>query len=313
MKRNFGGLVSGAKDSCRNSAKRIGCSSMNQLIQHIVNGLVGGSAYGLLALAMTMIYGIMTVPDFAMGTVYALGAFISFYIIYWFGPGYYIASLVPIVLVAGMVGILSERIVFRPLQNAPHAAGFIAALGLYSIMEGGWNVWFGPDWRTIVSPYNDVILRFGVISLTLQRLLILIVCMIFAMGTYLLIFKTITGKRIRACSENRDVARLLGVDSRFMASLTFFISYALAATGGALVAPTALVGSSMGMTPIIKAFIIVALGGLGSITGAIVGGLMLGVGENLGAGYISSQYRDLFSFGVFLAVLLLRPQGLFRR
>ena len=286
---------------------------MNELLQHIVNGLIAGSAYGLLALAMTMIYGILTVPDFGMGAIYALGAFISFYIIAWLGPGYYFLSLVPVILMAGIIGIFSERIVFRPLQNAPHATGFIAALGLYSIFEGGWNVWFGPDWRNIVSPYNDMIILLGPISLTLQRLLILIVCLIFALGTYLFIYRTMTGKKIRACSENRDVARILGVDTRRMTSLTFFVSYALVATGGALVAPTALVGSSMGMTPIVKAFIVVALGGLGSVTGAIVGGLVLGIGENLGAAYISSQYKDLFAFGIFLAVLLLRPQGLFRR
>lgn len=256
---------------------------MSELLQHIVNGLIAGSAYGLLALAMTMIYGILTVPDFGMGAIYAFGAFVSFYIISWLGPGYYFMSLVPVIVLAGIIGIFSERIVFRPLQNAPHAAGFIAALGLYSIMEGGWNVWFGPDWRSISSPYNEMILKFGPISLTFQRLIILVLCLVFALGTYLLIYRTMTGKKIRACSENRDVARVLGVDSRFMASLTFFLSYALAALGGVLVAPTALVGSSMGLTPITKAFIVVALGGLGSVTGAIVGGLVLGIGENLGA------------------------------
>ena len=286
---------------------------MSELLQHIVNGLIAGSAYGLLALAMTMIYGILTVPDFSMGAIYALGAFISFYIISWLGPGYYFLSLIPVVVMAGVIGLLSERIVFRPLEKAPHAAGFIAALGLYSIFEGGWNVWFGPDWRSIVTPFNETIIKFGPISFTLQRLMILVLSLIFALGTYLLIYRTMVGKQIRACSENREVARVLGVNSRFMASLTFFLSYVLAAIAGVLVAPTALVGSSMGMTPIIKAFIVVALGGLGSVTGAIVGGLVLGIAENLGAAYISSQYKDLFSFGIFLAVLLLRPQGLFRR
>jgi branched-chain amino acid transport system permease protein len=286
---------------------------MSELLQHISNGLIAGSAYGLLALSMTMIYGILTVPDFGMGAVYTLGAFISFYIITWFDPDYYLLSLVPVFLAAGLIGILSERLVFRPLECAPHAAGFIGALGLYSIMEGGWNVWFGPDWRNIISPYNEMVITLGSTSFTLQRIIILALCLLFALGTYLFIYRTITGKKIRACSENRDVARLLGVNTRLMTSLTFFVSYALAAIGGALVAPTALVGASMGMTPIIKAFIVVALGGLGSVPGAIVGGLILGIGENLGAAYISSQYKDLFAFGIFLAVLLLRPQGLFRR
>lgn len=286
---------------------------MAEFLQYTVNGLIAGSAYGLLALAMTLIYGILSVPNFALGAIYALGAFISFYVIQWLGPGYYLLSLIPVVLVAGLIGIVSEKAVFRPLHDAPHAAGFIGALGLYSILEGGWSVLFGPTWRSIVSPYNDIILRMGPISLTLQRLFLLAVCLLFALGTYLFVFRTMTGKMIRASSENKDVARLLGVATNRMTSLTFVIAYALSGIGGALIAPTALVGSGMGLTPIIKSFIVVALGGLGSVTGAIVGGFILGLGENYGAGYISSMYKDMFSFGLFLLVLLLMPQGLYKR
>lgn len=286
---------------------------MAEFLQYSVNGLIAGSAYGLLALAMTLIYGILSIPNFALGAIYALGAFVSFYVIQWMGPGYYLFSLLPIVILAGLIGVISERVVFRPLHNAPHAAGFIAALGLYSILEGGWNVWFGPDWRSIVSPYNDIIIQLGPVSLTLQRLILFGVCLLFALGTYLLVFRTLTGKQIRAFSENKDVARLLGVNTSRMSYLTFIIGYGLTGIGGALVAPTALVGASMGLTPIIKSFIVVALGGLGSVTGAIMGGLILGLGENLGAAYISSMYKDLFSFALFLGVLLLMPQGLYRR
>ena len=286
---------------------------MAEFLQYMVNGLIAGSAYGLLALAMTLIYGILAIPNFALGAIYAMGAFISFYVIQWMGPGYYLVSLLPVVILAGLIGVISERVVFRPLHNAPHAAGFIGALGLYSILEGGWNVWFGPDWRSIVSPYNDIIIRLGPVSLTLQRLILFGVCLLFALGTYLLVFRTLTGKQIRAFSENKDVARLLGVNTSRMSYLTFIIGYGLAGIGGALVAPTALVGSSMGLTPIIKSFIVVALGGLGSVTGAIMGGLILGLGENFGAAYISSMYKDLFSFALFLGVLLWMPQGLYRR
>jgi branched-chain amino acid transport system permease protein len=286
---------------------------MAEFLQYSVNGLIAGSAYGLLALAMTLIYGILNIPNFALGAIYALGAFVSFYVIQWMGPGFYLFSLLPVVILAGLIGVISERLVFRPLHNAPHAAGFIGALGLYAILEGGWNVWFGPDWRSIASPYNDMILRLGPVSLTLQRLILFGVCLLFALGTYLLVFRTLTGKQIRAFSENKDVARLLGVNTSRMSYLTFIIGYGLTGIGGALVAPTALVGSSMGLTPIIKSFIVVALGGLGSVTGAIMGGLILGLGENFGAAYISSMYKDLFSFALFLGVLLFMPQGLYRR
>jgi len=286
---------------------------MSEFLQYTVNGLIAGSTYVLLALAMTMIYGILHVPDFSLGGIYALGAFIAFYFIQWLGPDYYLLSLIPVIVVVGLFGRLNERVVFRPLQNAPHAAGFIGALGLYSIMEGGWNIWFGVTWRTLDTPYNTVILQLGPISLTLQRLLLFAICLLFAAGTYYLVYRTMTGKMIRAASENSDVARLMGISTNRMTSITFTIGYGLAGVTGALIAPTALVGASMGLTPILKGFIVVALGGLGSVPGAIVGGLILGLGENYGAAYISSMYKDLFSFGIFVVVLVLIPNGLYRR
>ncbi|RJR40947.1 MAG: branched-chain amino acid ABC transporter permease [Desulfobacteraceae bacterium] len=286
---------------------------MAEFLQYTVNGLIAGSSYGLLALAMTLIYGILSVPNFALGGIYALGAFIAFYVVQWLGPGYYLFSLVPAVLIGTIIAIVTERLVFRPLHDAPHAAGFIAALGLYSILEGGWAVWFDPTWKKVTSPYNDIILKLGPVSLTLQRLVILVICLLFAVGTYVLVYRTLTGKKIRAASEDKNVAQLLGISPYSTTTMTFIVGCALAGIAGVLDAPTALVGASMGMTPITKAFIVVALGGLGSVTGAIVGGLILGLGENYGAAYISSMYKDLFSYGLFTVVLLLLPHGLYRR
>jgi branched-chain amino acid transport system permease protein len=286
---------------------------MAEFLQYSVNGLIAGSSYGLLALAMTLIYGILSVPNFALGGIYALGAFIAFYVVQWMGQGYYLFSLIPAVLIGTIIAIVTERVVFRPLQDAPHAAGFIAALGLYSIMEGGWAVLFDPTWKKVHSPYNDIILQLGPVSLTLQRLVIFVICLLFALGTYILVYRTLTGKKIRAASENKKVAQLLGISPYSTTTMTFVVGCALVGIAGVLDAPTALVGASMGMTPITKAFIVVALGGLGSVTGAIVGGLILGLGENYGAAYISSMYKDIFSYGLFIVVLLLLPHGLYRR
>lgn len=286
---------------------------MGEFLQYSANGLIAGSSYGLLALAMTLIYGILAVPNFALGGIYALGAFIAFYTVQWSGPGGYLFSLLPAILLGAALAVLTERIVFRPLSKAPHAAGFIAALGLYSILEGGWAVLFDPTWKKVSSPYNNVFLHIGPVSLTLQRLLIFIISLLFALGTYWLVYRTLTGKRIRAASENREVAQLLGISPGGTTTMTFIVGCVLVSIAGVCEAPTALVGASMGMTPITKAFIIVALGGLGSVTGAIVGGLILGLGENYGAAYISSMYKDLFSYGLFVVVLLLLPNGLYRR
>lgn len=286
---------------------------MYEFLQYTVNGLIAGSSYGLLALAMTLIYGILSVPNFALGGIYALGAFVAYYVVQWMGPAYYLFSIVPAALIGMVIGIVTERFVFRPLYDAPHAAGFIAALGLYSILEGGWAILFDPTWRKIASPYNDIVLHAGPVSLTLQRLIILVVSLLFALGTYFLINRTLTGKKIRAASENKSVAQLMGISPTSTTTMTFIIGCVLVIIAGVLDSPAAFVGASMGLTPITKAFIVVALGGLGSVPGAIVGGFILGLGENYGAAYISSMYKDLFSYGLFIVVLLALPNGLYRR
>lgn len=286
---------------------------MAEFLQYTTNGLIAGSSYGLLALAMTLIYGILSVPNFALGGIYALGAFVAFYVVQWMGPGYYLFSIVPAVVIGMIIAIITERLVFRPLYSAPHAAGFIAALGLYSILEGSWAILFDPTWRKIASPYNDIVLQLGPICLTMQRLIIFVFCMLFALATYYLVYRTLTGKKIRAASENKSVAQLMGISPFTTTTMTFIVGCVLVMIAGVLDAPAALVGASMGLTPITKAFIVVALGGLGSVPGAIMGGLILGLGENYGAAYISSMYKDLFSYGLFIVVLLILPNGLYRR
>jgi len=286
---------------------------MAEFLQYTVNGLIAGSSYGLLALAMTLIYGILSIPNFALGAVYALGAFIAFYVVQLMGPGSYLLSLAPAILFAVVIAIISDKAVFGPLRYAPHAAGFIAALGLNSILEGGYAVLFNPTWRNVSSPYNEIVFQMGPVSLTMQRFIIFAVCMLFALGTYILVYRTMMGKKIRASSENSDVAQLMGISPNATTTLTFIIGCVLCIIAGVLDAPTTMIGATMGLTPGLKAFIVVTLGGLGSVTGAIVGGLILGLGENYGAAYISSMYKDLFSYGIFIVVLLLLPKGLYRR
>lgn len=305
MKLEGGGLV--------HVKNRNGVGTVAELAQQLLNGLIAGSSYALIALGLTLIYGIMAVPNFALGGIYALGAFIAFYWVGLFGSQFFLAALIPIIIIGAVIGFISERFIFRPLQKGPHAAGFVVALGLYSVMEGGWNVLFGTDWRSIHSSYNDMIIKWGPLSLTFQRLLVLVVSIIVATGVYLLIMRTMTGKKIRAASENADAAALLGINLNKMSLVTFGLGSSLSGIAGGMIAPTFMVGASMGLTPITKAFIVVVLGGMGSIRGAVVGGLILGIAETLGAGYVSSMYKDVFSFGLFLLVLILMPGGLFKR
>lgn len=286
---------------------------MTLLIQQIINGLITGSSFALLALGLVVIFGVMHIPNFSIGAVFVLGAFIAYYTVIWFGPSYYLLSLLPIILIGGLIGILSYKLVFAPLRNAHPATGFIAALGLYYIMEGGWNVLFGTQWRMIRSPYSEKIINVFGIFFTWQSLLIFIICTTFALIIHMFMMNTSLGKKIRAASENADAAALLGISLNKVCFLVFGIGTALAGIAGTIIAPTYLIGATVGMNPIVKAFIVTVLGGMGSIQGAIIGGLLLGVVESLGASYISSMYKELFPFGVFLLILMFKPNGLFQR
>jgi branched-chain amino acid transport system permease protein len=284
---------------------------MELFLQQLLNGLITGSTYALIALGVTLIFGIMHVPNFGLGAVYALGAFVTFYWIGALGVPLYIGSLLPVVLIGALIGILHYKLVFRPLHTAPHAAGFVGALGVYYAMEGGWNVLFGTHWRSIESPYDSLI-NAGPLILTVQQLLIIIVCSVVAAAVYIFMMRTLTGKKIRAAAEDGDSAALLGISLKNVSYIVFGLGGALAGIAGTMVAPLSMVGASMGIYPITKAFIVVVLGGMGSIPGAIAGGFILGVLENLGASYISSMYKHAFPFVVFLFVLIAKPTGLFK-
>ena len=286
---------------------------MEQIAQQLMNGLITGSSYALMALGLALIYGIMHVANFALGAVYMIGAFLTFYFVRWVGSSFYLLSLPVVMIIACALGALTERFSFRLVRDAPHATGFIVALGLYMILEGGSSVLFGHDWREIPSPYNDIVLSIGPVLVTLQRLLIFLVCVLLAIGVYFFIMKTLTGKMIRATSQNHDVASLVGISVNRMTLYTFALGSGLAAAAGTMIAPTFMVGPAMGLGPVTKAFVVIILGGMGSIRGAILGGFLLGMVESLGAAFVSSMYKDVFAFGILIIVLIFRPTGLFRK
>jgi len=286
---------------------------MEQIPQQLMNGLITGSAYALMALGLALIYGIMHVANFALGAIYMIGAFLTFYFVRWFGGSLYLLSLPTVMVIAIGLGALTERFGFRLVRDAPHATGFIVALGLYMILEGGSSVLFGHEWKEIASPYNAIILKLGPVLVTLQRLMIFVVCVVLAIGVYLFIMKTLTGKMIRATSQNHDSAYLVGISVNRMCLYTFGLGSGLAAAAGAMIAPTFMVGPAMGLEPVTKAFVVIILGGMGSIRGAILGGFILGMVESLGAAFLTSMYKDAFAFGILIIVLIFKPTGLFRR
>jgi branched-chain amino acid transport system permease protein len=268
-----------------------------------------GAAYSLVALGLTLIYGILHIPNFAHGHKYMWAAFTSLFLVVNFHTNYWV-SLVIAMVVLGFVGAGVERLVYRPLRNAPHVNSFIAAIGLLLFLESLSLIFWGADFRRFPTLYDKPIHIFGV-AFTLQRLLVIVAAALFIILLQVFIKRTWLGATIEAVAQNPEGAQLVGISIDRVSSLTFGIGTSLAAAAATLIAPIFLVYPTMGAMPNLKAFVVIIIGGMGSIPGAVIGGLMLGLMEALGGGYISTDYKDLFAFGALVTFLTFRPTGLF--
>jgi branched-chain amino acid transport system permease protein len=278
-------------------------------LQQFINGIMLGAAYSLVALGLTLIYGILHIPNFAHGHKYMWAAFTSLFLVVNFHTNYWV-SLVIAMVVLGLVGAGIERLVYRPLRNVPHINSFIAAIGLLLALESLSLIFWGADFRRFPTLYDKPIHIFGV-AITLQRLLVIVAAGLFIILLQVFIKRTWLGATIEAVAQNPEGAQLVGISIDRVSSLTFGIGTALAAAAATLIAPIFLVYPTMGSMPNLKAFVVIIIGGMGSIPGAVIGGFMLGLIEALGGGYISTDYKDLFAFGALVTFLTLRPMGLF--
>lgn len=283
---------------------------MELFAQQVLNGLVTGSVYSLVALGLTLIYGTMQVPNFAHGQLFMFGAYLSYALVMQAGFHYWVAMAVAVAALS-VAGVALERLVFRPLRHARPINSMIAALGVMLFLEAvAQNIW-GPEFRHMDTPYGSVVSLFG-LPVTGHRLILLAAAAASMTGLLLFLTRTTAGAAIRATAQNAEGALLVGIDTSRVAMTTFAISAALAAVAGALVAPISLVYPAMGALVTLKAFVIVVLGGMGSVTGALVGGYLLALAESLGGTYVSSAYQDLVAFAVLALVFTFKPTGLFK-
>lgn len=299
---------------------------MDIFLQQLINGLVLGSIYALVALGYTMVYGIMQLINFAHGEVVMIGAMSALTVIHALAGSGLPAPLIVIVgllismLLCMVLGAGIERIAYRPLRNAPRLAPLITAIGISIILQQVAVLVWGRDYLRFPPLLPDA--RFhvaGAVISSLQIFIILLSAAIMA-GLAFLINKTKLGRAMRATSQNPQVARLMGVNTDQIISVTFVIGAGLAAIAGVMVsAYYHLAHHLMGSTLGLKAFTAAVLGGIGNIAGAMAGGVALGVIESLGAGYIGtltggffgSHYQDVFAFLVLIVVLIFKPSGLF--
>ena len=280
--------------------------------QQFVNGLILGGAYALISVGMTMIFGIMNISNFAHGTIYMLGGYCVYFFSMAFGVPFFLAVALSI-LAVGLAGIAMERIVFKPVYGGPVLNDLLISLGLAVFLENGALLLWGSTSLSVKTPYTDVIIRIFSASVTLQRIIVLMASIVLIGALYGFLNSTRFGKAIVATSQNPRGAALVGVDLSRVYMATMAISSGLAGAAGALLAPIFYVFPTMGSTPLLKAFVIVVLGGMGNVQGAVVGGFLVGIAESLGGAYISSAYKNVFAFIILIGVLLIRPQGLFGR
>ncbi|MCM3164041.1 branched-chain amino acid ABC transporter permease [Metabacillus litoralis] len=282
---------------------------MDILFQQIFNALTIGSVYSLVALGLTLVYGILHIPNFAHGALYMVGGYITLLFMESMGIHYWLAIFISIIIV-GLLGVVMERLVFHPLRNAPPIHDKIAAIGVLLFLEALVQLVWGAEYRRMLSPY-DIVVDFLGLTVTAQRLLIIGTAIIAMILLHLFLKKTITGSAIIAMSQNREGAFLVGINANKVAMITFFISGALAAFASSIASPINLVFPGMGHLVILKAFVIIIIGGMGSIPGAIIGGYILGFSESLSATFISNDYKDLIAFLLLVAILTIKPKGLF--
>jgi branched-chain amino acid transport system permease protein len=277
-----------------------------------VNAVVLGGTYALLGIGLTLIFGIMRVVNFTHGELYAFGAYTVYLVAAALGLNFFFGLVVAIV--AGMLlGAMIEIALLRPMRGADIDTVMLVMIGAWIVMQNTELLVWGGVAKAIVTPFPDAPLVIGPVSISWLRVFVLAAALLLILGAYALIHRTKLGKAMRATFQDPDAAALMGVHIKGIHTATFAIGSGLAAAAGALLGPVFLVTPTMGDLASLKAFAIVILGGLGNITGATIGAFILALVEELGAGYVSSGYRDAMGFLIIIVVLLFKPTGLFAR
>ena len=282
---------------------------MNQFFMQFINGLNIGSIYALIALGYTMVYGIAKLINFAHGDVIMVGAYISF-ISMKFGLPWWLAVIISIVVCA-VVGVVMEKVAYKPLRNASRISLLITAIGISYLLQNLFQLIFGAN----PQPYHAFItlpaLNLGGISIQANYYITFSVSVLLMILLTLFVNKTTMGKAMRAVSEDEGAAKLMGINVDTTISLTFAIGCALAAIAGILYANCyPMINPTLGSLPGIKAFIAAVLGGIGSIPGAVIGAFILGMVEAMTKAYISSQLTDTIVFAILILMLVFKPAGI---
>lgn len=282
---------------------------MTIFIQYLINGLIIGGAYALIGIGLTLIFGFMNVVNFAHGEFYMLGAYFLFTFFTKMGANFFISMLLSIVAVMG-IGFIFEKGILKPLRRRSIDTVMLSMIGLSLFIQNVAMLIWTPVPESINSPFPMTTYTLGGLYFLPQRILVICVAFLLVILTNLLLKKTKIGKAMRATFQDLETASLMGIRIDRIYSFTFILGVGLAAAAGTLLGPIFTVHPYIGNLANLKAFVIVIIGGLGSFSGAVAAGLLLGVFESLGAGYVSSGYQDAVGFILLIIILIWRPKGL---
>jgi branched-chain amino acid transport system permease protein len=283
---------------------------MTVILQQGINGVVLGSLYVLVALGLTLIYGVLVQINFAHADFVTLGAFSAYFFTTALGGGY-IESVGVALLVGGILGWMINAAIFAPLrERGSELLPLIATIGVSVMLQNAMLAWFGPIPYAFNTPYSDDVIRIGGTFFTLQSVLIITVSTVTIGLLYAFMKFTFLGKALRAVSQDRETAGLMGINPRQLIMLTFVIASALAGMGGALLGPVLVLTPFAGASVIVKAFAIVIIGGFGNVEGTILAGLLVGLIESFTTQYLGPGLIDIVVFALLLFTLAVRPTGL---
>lgn len=285
---------------------------MDELFQHFLNATILGGTYALLGIGLTLIFGIMRVVNFTHGELYAFGAYCMYALVMLFGVNFF-AALALAMLFGAIMGGAIELLLLNRLRGADIDTTMLVMIGAWIVMQNSEQLLWSGVALSIKSPFPAEPLVLGPLSVSWNRVYVFVIALVLIAVTYYVVNRTRLGKAMRATFQDRDTAALMGVRIERIHTATFALGSSLAAAAGALLGPVFVVAPTMGDLAASKAFAIVILGGLGNITGATLGGFILAFVEEIGAGYISSGYRDAMGFLLIILILLVRPTGLFAR
>jgi len=280
-------------------------------LQSIISGLLIGGVYALIAVGLTLIFGVMKIINFAHGEFLMFGMYFAFFLSTLFGIDPYLSAIaaLPLFLLFGW-GI--QAVLIRPVLGAPDMIQILLTVGISLVLQNLALFFFSADFQSLNLSYSGMTFEVGPARVSLSRLLACIVALSVAGGLYLFLQRTDVGKALRACAEEREGALAVGIDVERMYKVAFGLGIACVAIAGILMTPFFYIAPTVGVPFTLTAFVVVVLGGLGNIPGALVGGLIVGLVESLGEILLpAASLKSLATFSIFILILLLRPQGLF--